>query len=99
MAITFMDPTAEPGVPISPYELRLDLDSEADVVVGLLANSFVDSEAFLSQIAERIAVDHPRVTFREYDKVSPKRASEVISEERAIAIKNECVAVITAYGH
>ena len=99
MAITFMDPTAEPSTPISPYEPKADLDSEAGTVIGLLANSFVDSEAFLSQIAERIAADHPRVSFREYNKVSPKRAAEAISEERAIAIKNECMAVITAYGH
>jgi hypothetical protein len=94
----YLDPTAEPGVPVSPYDRRLDPEA-ADVTIGLLANSFVDSEEFLSQVAGRLRTVVPRLAFKAYDKTSPTRASEVISDEDAIVMKNECVGVITAYGH
>jgi hypothetical protein len=98
MDLTFLDPTAEPGLPITPYELRADL-AAGDVSIGLLANSFVDSEEFLRQIAGHLADLVPGVSFNEYDKTSPTRASEMISEAVAAGVRNECTAVITAYGH
>ena len=96
--VTFLDPTAEPGLPITPYELRADLVG-GDVSIGLLANSFVDSEAFLRQIADHLADLVPGASFVEYNKTSPSRASEMISETVAAGVRNECTAVITAYGH
>ena len=96
--VTFLDPTAEPGLPITPYELRADLVG-GDVSIGLLANSFVDSEAFLRQIADHLAGLVPGATFVEYNKTTVAGSAEPISETVAAGVRNECTAVITAYGH
>lgn len=98
MATQFLDPTAEPGVKVVPYDLGVDLTSD-DVTIGLLANSFVDSEAFLSQIADELQQSYSGIKFRSWDKGTPKRASELVTDEEAVAIKNACMGVITAYGH
>lgn len=97
-ATQFLDPTAEPGVEVVPYDLAVSLTSDK-VTLGLLANSFVDSEAFLAQVAQELELSHPTVEFRSWDKGSPKRASELITDEEAVAIRNACMGVITAYGH
>ncbi len=98
MDLVFLDPTAEPGLAVTPYELRADLGA-GEPSIGLLANSFVDSEEFLRQIARHLEPLVPGISFREYDKTSPTRASEMIDEARVAALRNECTAVITAYGH
>lgn len=96
--LAFLDPTAEPGLPVTPYELRAEV-AGSDVAIGLLANSFVDSEVFLRQIANHLADLVPQVSFKHYDKSSAARSSEIISDAVAAGVRNECTAVITAYGH
>lgn len=98
MDCVFLDPTAEPGVPVSPYELSIRLGGTR-ATVGLVANSFVDSEAFLARLAGRLGALAPELSFRAYDKGGPTHAAEPMGEAEAAAIRNECVAAITAYGH
>ena len=93
----FLDPTAEPGVPVVPYALAARL--EPGTTVGLLANSFVDSAEFLQRIGRELASALPGVDFRHYDKGSTARSGEPVDQDVAAAIRNECLAVITAYGH
>lgn len=59
----------------------------------------MDSEQFLRQVARQMAARAPQLSFVEYDKTSPTRASEPIDAETLAALRNECTAVITAYGH
>ena len=44
--IEFVDPRAEPGAPVESYELSVDLEAQPSTI-GLVANGFPDSEAFL----------------------------------------------------
>jgi hypothetical protein len=98
MECVFLDPTAEPGVPVVPYELAVRLDAPG-TTVGLLANSFPDSAAFLERLGRHLAADVPGLSFRSYDKGSAAHAGETIETASAAAIRNECLAVVTAYGH
>jgi hypothetical protein len=94
----FLDPTAEPGVPVVPYELAVRLDAPG-VTVGLLANSFPDSAAFLERLGRQLGADLPGLRFRSYDKGSAAHAGEPMEATAAAAIRNDCLAVVTAYGH
>jgi len=46
--IEYLDPRAEPGMTVEPFELSADLDGPVDI--GLLANGFPDSVAFLEHV-------------------------------------------------
>lgn len=94
MPVQFLDPRAEPGAPVEPYALSADLDGP--VVIGLLANGFPDSVAFLDHVGDVLAEALPGAEFRRYDKGN---ASAVASDQLLDAITAECRAVVTAYGH
>ena len=49
MAIEYLDPSAEPGVPVEPYLCRLPADQTAPAI-GLLANGYPDSVPFLGHL-------------------------------------------------
>jgi len=93
----FLDPTAEPGVPVVPYELAVRL--EPGTTVGLLANSFVDSAEFLQRVGRELDAALPGLDVRHYAKGSAARSGEPVDPDVAAAIRNDCLAVITAYGH
>ena len=93
--IEFVDPRAEPGAPVEPYTLVID-DPSAPITVGLLANGFPDSVAFLDHVEKALAATMPAASFRRFDKGN---ASSVISDEMLDAVGAECQAVVAAYGH
>jgi hypothetical protein len=95
MSVTFVDPRAEPATPVEPYELAVELRGQA-VTIGLLANGFPDSVAFLDQVEAELAPLLPDAAFRRYDKGD---ASSVVSTEMLASIVAECGAVVAAYGH
>jgi len=93
--IEFLDPRAEPGLPADAYDLSIDLvDGPLDV--GLLANGFPDSVAFLRQVETALAARLPHLTFHHYNKGD---ASSVVSDTMLDTIVAECRAVVAAYGH
>jgi len=94
--IELHDPRAQPGVAVQPYELGIDLAGGADVVIGLLANGFPDSVAFLDQVETSLADALPGARFRRWNKGN---ASAVVSDEMLGEIVAECRAVVAAYGH
>jgi hypothetical protein len=94
MAVEFLDPRADPGTAVEPYALSLDLAQP--VTIGLLANGFPDSVAFLDHVGAVLAAALPAATFRRYDKGN---ASAVASDQLLDGITAECRAVVTAYGH
>ena len=95
MAIQFVDPRAKTSTPVDPYDLSVDLHDEA-AVIGLFANGFPDSVAFLDQVEAALAVSLPNAAFRRYNKGG---ASSIASDEMIDTITSECNAVVAAYGH
>lgn len=95
MTLQFLDPRAEPGMPVDPYELTIDLSS-GPVDIGLLANGFPDSVHFLEEVEAALASALPQARFHHYNKGN---ASIVAPETMLGAITSECQAVVAAYGH
>jgi hypothetical protein len=95
MTVTFVDPRAEPGAPVEVYALGLDLDA-GPVTIGLLANGFPDSVAFLTHVEAALADALPHATFRSWNKGN---ASAVVSAAMLDELVASCDAVVAAYGH
>jgi len=93
--ITFLDPRAEPGAAIEPYELSVDAQA-APLTIGLVANGFPDSEEFLDQVEKALAVEVPAASFRRWNK---HNASATISDDMLEEVAADCQAVVAAYGH
>lgn len=93
--IEFFDPRAAPGTPVDPYELGIALGDEP-VTIGLLANGFPDSVAFLDHVEKSLTTLVPGARFARYDKGN---ASAVVSDQMLGEIVAECRAVVAAYGH
>ena len=93
--IEYLDPRAEPSAAVEPYDLAIDVTG-APITIGLLANGFPDSANFLEQIAQALARQVPRASFRSYNKGD---ASIVVPDDMLAAITSECQAVVAAYGH
>ena len=93
--IEFLDPRAEPSAPVELYTPRIDA-RETPMSIGLLANGFPDSVAFLIQIEEALRREHPEASFHHYNKGD---ASIVVPDEMLERISGECMAVVAAYGH
>ena len=96
--VRFLDPRAEPGLPIEPYERSLDLALSADqpITVGLLANGFPDSVNFLDHVQNALAELLPGLSFRRYDKGN---ASAPAPDAMLDDIAQNCAAAVAAYGH
>jgi hypothetical protein len=95
MVIRFHDPRGVVGTPIEPYGLRADWSHDGPSI-GLLANGFPDSVAFLTEIQAVLADQLPGSPTVLWNKGD---ASSVASEELLSIISKEVQAVITAYGH
>lgn len=94
MSVQYLDPRATRATPPEPYRLRADLDGA--VTIGLLANGFPDSVAFLDAVEAALAAALPAASFRRYDKGNPSiPASDALLER----IAAECTVVASAYGH
>ena len=90
----FLDPRAEPLAQPEAYELSRRL--EPGTVIGLLANGYPDSVAFLDHVEASLHEAFEGLEFRRYDKGN---ASIVVGDQMLGDIRNECHAVVAAYGH
>lgn len=93
--VEFVDPRAEPGAPVEPYTLVV-ADTDAAMTVGLVANGFPDSVAFLDHVEKALSATLPAASFLRFDKGN---ASSVISDEMLDDVVARCHAVVAAYGH
>ena len=96
--VRFLDPRAEPGLPVEPYEWSIDLTATTDrpIVLGLLANGFPDSVNFLNHVQNALAELLPGLAFRRYDKGNASiPAPDALLED----VAQNCTAAIAAYGH
>lgn len=96
MAIQFHDPRGIRAQAAQPYTLGLDLSAESDASIGLMANGFPDSVAFLDAIEVALVARFPKLTVHRYNK-----GNASISAPKALMdeIANDCDGLIAAYGH
>lgn len=93
MPVTFLEPTAERGIAVEPYELFAD--TSGPLTVGLVSNAFPDGTEFMHKLEVELANAMPQATFRHYQKpnVAP------VTDEQVAVITEECDVVLAAWGH
>ena len=90
----FVDPQPAPSTPADPYDLATPLESGA--TVGLFANGFPDSVAFLDQVE---AVLGERLEQPNFVRMNKGDASRLATTDEVANAAQRCDAVIGAYGH
>ncbi|MFO1188119.1 MAG: hypothetical protein U1E97_00645 [Alphaproteobacteria bacterium] len=95
MSIVYLDPSAEPGVPVEPYLCRLSASDETPSI-GLLANGYPDSVPFLGHLEAALKALLPRAGFHQYNK---RNAGIVCPPDLMAKIKAENTALVAAWGH
>ncbi len=96
--VTFLDPRSQPAAAQVPYTARFHPPATGNPIrVGLFANGFPDSVAFLGYVeAALAALLPPGTTFQHHNKGN---ASAVASAEQLTAVVAGADAVVAAYGH
>ncbi len=90
----FVDPQPPPSAPADVYDLATPLRSGSSI--GLFANGFPDSVAFLDKVEAALAAQLEDATFIRYNKGN---ASRLATEEEVVAAAEQCDAVVASYGH
>jgi hypothetical protein len=95
MSVNFLDPG--PGAPHETleYDLRLR-PSGGSVRIGLLANGFPDSTAFLEEVRSALREQRPEASFVLYTK--PRLGTPITEEEMKQRFAG-CNALVVALGH
>jgi hypothetical protein len=93
MTVTYLDPTAEEGVPVEAYELFLD--TGVPFTLGLVANTFPDSARFMDRLEEALRAAAPQATLERYQK--PSLAP--VEGDQLASIVARCDAVVAGWGH
>lgn len=90
----FVDPQPAPSAPADVYNLSTPL--AAGAAIGLFANGFPDSVAFLDKVEASLAarLDEPR-----FVRLNKGNASRLATEDEVAAAAEQCDAVVAAYGH
>jgi hypothetical protein len=92
--VTFLDPRGLPGTAATPYDLHSPLPDGS--TIGLMANGFPDSDAFLDHIADAVSARLPGIRFARFNKGN---ASKLADDAMLSEVAETCDAVIAAYGH
>ena len=90
----FLDPRAQSVTPVEPYRGRAAL--VAGETIGLFANGFPDSVAFLEHVGAALQRAVPGIGVKLWNKGN---ASALASQQHLGEIQAECTAVVAAYGH
>jgi hypothetical protein len=94
MTLQFVDPRGVPSRPADPYVLSLELTPTT--TIGLLANNFPGSVAFLDELEQAIHSSYPELATKRYAKPN---ASDTATTMLMSTIEAECDGLVTAYGH
>lgn len=94
--IEFHDPRGQVATEPRPYTLGIKVRGANGLTVGLLANGFPDSVNFLDRIGDVIAELEPGVSLSHYNKGN---ASIAAPDDMLAEIRENCDAVVAAYGH
>jgi hypothetical protein len=90
----FVDPQPAPSAPADIYDLTTPLRSGSSI--GLFANGFPDSVAFLDKVEAALSAQLEDPNFIRFDKGN---ASRLATDEEITAAAEQCDAVVAAYGH
>lgn len=90
----FHDPRGEPTATITPYAATAALGQGE--TIGLFANGFPDSVAFLEHVGAALRRALPGVDVRLWNKGN---ASALATEADLDEIASVCSGVVAAYGH
>lgn len=90
----FVDPQPAPSAPAAVYDLSAPLGSGSSI--GLFANGFPDSVAFLDKVEIALSAQLDSPSFIRFDKGN---ASRLATEDEVAAAAEQCDAVVAAYGH
>ncbi len=96
MTVTFVDPRAQPSLPVDAYAVTL-LDPATPATIALLSNGFPDSVTFLDHVETALTDAAPPGTrVKRFAKPDP---STPVSAKVLAEIVERCDALVTAYGH
>lgn len=90
----FVDPQPAPSAAADPYELSTPLSTGA--TIGLFANGFPDSVAFLTKVEAAL---NTRLDDASFVHMNKGNASRLATEDEVATIAEQCDAVVAAYGH
>jgi hypothetical protein len=93
VTVTYLNPTAEAGLAVHPYELFLD--TSAPFTLGLVANTFPDGARFMDKLEVTLQQLAPHAVIRRYQKPGLLP----VEGEQLTAIQRECDAVVAGWGH
>ena len=96
MAITYLDPRAEPSAPVEPYVATVQAD-DRPLTIGLLANGFPDSDTFLRSVEAALLRRLPTSTRTTF--LNKRNASAPATAAQVDGMAADVHAVVTAYGH
>ena len=94
--IDYHNPEADVGIEQVAYDLTINMRGDEQVSLGLLANGFPDSEAFLSALGTALREQAPGIELKPFNKGN---ATIAAGAELLAAVTSECSAVVAAYGH
>jgi hypothetical protein len=96
--ISYLDPRSAPAAPIDPYVVRRkELAPGEPLRIGLMANGFPDSVAFLERVSDSLKRSTPEGTIVVVHNKG--NASAIATEAQIDALAAEAHVVVTAYGH
>jgi hypothetical protein len=96
VAVSFVDPRSPVGDDVRAFDDLPRRSIPTRPTIGLLANGFPDSAAFLDALAEQIDAVIDGVSFERVTKVSPPTP---LTDDQLACLTTRCHAVIAAYGH
>jgi len=93
--IVVYDPQAEPGIPVSPYDLRADVHRPG-VSIGLVSNGFPDATNLMKAVGRALEarLESPRISLWERFDATVLASDETIREVVA-----NCDVAVTGMGH
>jgi hypothetical protein len=94
--VRFVDPRAQPGAAIEPYELCWDIAAGFPPSIGVLANGFPDSVPFADEVAAALGRRLPGTELRTWNKGNASAPASVALLDEVAGATAVCVAL---YGH
>ncbi len=90
----FVDPQPAPSAPADVYDLSAPLGAGASI--GLFANGFPDSVAFLDKVEAALST---RLDDPSFVRLNKGNASRLATDDEIATASEQCDAVVAAYGH
>lgn len=94
--MSFVDPRSDVGDDVLSYDDLSRRPIPRRPTIGLLANGFPDSAAFLDALADELTTMIDGISFERVTKVSPPTP---LTDAQLGLLTTSCHAVVAAYGH